>query len=88
MPEFEGLIADSRAVADMLNAAAHELMAEAADTHWRLLRWPLDLAGELTDVRSQLARWRGRYLSQLKADSAGLVADLADVQVGMGLLFG
>ncbi|EFJ50020.1 dynein heavy chain 6 [Volvox carteri f. nagariensis] len=64
----------------MLHAAQHELANEAADTHWRLLRWPLDLAGELSEVRSQLARWRGRYLSQLKADSAALVADLAELQ--------
>ncbi|GLI63290.1 hypothetical protein VaNZ11_006196 [Volvox africanus] len=80
MPEFEALVAESRAVADMLHGAQHELANEAADTHWRLLRWPLDLAGELSEVRSQLARWRGRYLSQLKADSAALVADLAELQ--------
>ncbi|GFR44543.1 hypothetical protein Agub_g5814 [Astrephomene gubernaculifera] len=79
-PEFEAIVADSRAVADVLHSAQHELANEAAETHWRLLRWPLDLAIELTEVRTQLARWRGRYLSQLKADSAALVADLAELQ--------
>lgn len=54
---------------------------EAFEMHHRLLHWPLDLATELADVRSQLARWRGRYLSQLKADSAALIADLAELQV-------
>ncbi|KAG2430891.1 hypothetical protein HXX76_009864 [Chlamydomonas incerta] len=80
MPEFEGVVAESRAVADVLHGAQHELSMEAFETHWRLLRWPLDLAGELGEVRGQLARWRGRYLSQLKADSAALIADLAELQ--------
>ena len=44
---------------------------------WRLRHWPLDLVSEAEEVRGSLARWRGRYMNQLKSDNAALVADLA-----------
>ncbi|KAG1667278.1 hypothetical protein FOA52_012567 [Chlamydomonas sp. UWO 241] len=80
METLEGKIGYSRTVYDVLSDARHSLDNDSSEMFWELCQWPVTLGIEIEEVRGRVARYRSRYLTQLKHDQATLVSDLASLK--------
>lgn len=66
-------ISHAKQVYATLSRAKHLLEDDSSGLFWGLCYWPVQLAEEMDDVRARLAKFRGRYLTQLKQDQAQMI---------------